>query len=143
MCRQNNDLKPHAIFDQISPQYLKQFDFSIWAQMPEPTIIIIFVWRNNPDTKIRGANMGPTWVLSAPEGPHVGPMNLAIREDITESNAPYITRFHDFRKHRGAVKIDTETLFYLRQEICFSDILIYGTPNILSVYLYVCHDDQC
>ena len=24
--------------------------------------------------------MGPTWVLSAPDGPHVGPTNLAIRE---------------------------------------------------------------
>ena len=24
--------------------------------------------------------MGPTWVLSAPAGPHVGPMNLVIRE---------------------------------------------------------------
>ena len=23
--------------------------------------------------------MGPTWVLSAPGGPHVGPMNLPIR----------------------------------------------------------------
>ena len=23
--------------------------------------------------------MGPTWVLSAPDGPHVGPMNLTIR----------------------------------------------------------------
>ena len=28
-----------------------------------------------------GANMGPTLVLSAPDGPHVGPMNLAIRDD--------------------------------------------------------------
>ena len=26
--------------------------------------------------------MGPTWVLSAPDGPHVGPMNLAIRDGI-------------------------------------------------------------
>ena len=34
----------------------------------------------NPDSKVHGANMGPTWVLSAPSGPHVGPMNLAIRE---------------------------------------------------------------
>ena len=25
--------------------------------------------------------MGPTWVLSTPDGPHVGPMNLAIRDD--------------------------------------------------------------
>ena len=32
-----------------------------------------------PDTKIQVAHMGPTWVLSASDGPHVGPMNLAIR----------------------------------------------------------------
>ena len=31
-----------------------------------------------PDSKVHGANMGPTWVLSAPDGPHVGPMNFAI-----------------------------------------------------------------
>ena len=33
-----------------------------------------------PDSKVHGANMGPTWVLSAPDGPHVSPMNLAIRD---------------------------------------------------------------
>ena len=32
----------------------------------------------SPDSKVHGANMGPTWVLSAPDGPHVGPMKLAI-----------------------------------------------------------------
>ena len=31
------------------------------------------------DSKVHVAHMGPTWVLSAPDGPHVGPMNLAIR----------------------------------------------------------------
>ena len=35
-----------------------------------------------PYSKVHGANMGLTWVLSAPDGPHVGPMNLAIREYI-------------------------------------------------------------
>ena len=30
--------------------------------------------------KFIGANMGSIWVLSAPDGPHVGPMNFAIRE---------------------------------------------------------------
>ena len=35
----------------------------------------------DPDSKVHGANMGPTWVLSAPGGPHVGPMNLAIWGD--------------------------------------------------------------
>ena len=39
------------------------------------------MWKREicPDSKVHGANMGPTWVLSAPDGPHVGPMNLAIR----------------------------------------------------------------
>ena len=40
--------------------------------------------RLHPDSKVHGANMGPTWVLSAPDGPHVGPMNLAIRVVICE-----------------------------------------------------------
>ena len=30
--------------------------------------------------------MGPTWVLSAPDGPHVGPMNLSIRVVLIESD---------------------------------------------------------
>ena len=35
----------------------------------------------SPDSMVHGTNMGPTWVLSAPDGPHVGPMNLAVREE--------------------------------------------------------------
>ena len=35
---------------------------------------------NIPDSKVHGAIMGPTWVMSVPDGPHVGPMNLAIRD---------------------------------------------------------------
>ena len=34
-----------------------------------------------PDNKVHGANMGPTWVLLAPDGPHAGPMNIAIRDE--------------------------------------------------------------
>ena len=33
-----------------------------------------------PNSEVHGANMGPTWVLVAPDGPHVGPMNLAVRD---------------------------------------------------------------
>ena len=42
-------------------------------------------WQTNsfresfPDSEVHGANMGRTWDLSAPDGPHVGRMNLAIR----------------------------------------------------------------
>ena len=42
----------------------------------------IYHWHYIPDSKIHGANMGPTWVLLAPGGPHVGPLNLAIRDLI-------------------------------------------------------------
>ena len=35
-----------------------------------------------PDGKVHGASMGPTWVLSAPDGPHVGPINLPIRVEF-------------------------------------------------------------
>ena len=38
--------------------------------------------KHNPDSKVHGTNIGPTWVLQAQEGTHVGPMNLAIREGI-------------------------------------------------------------
>ena len=32
-----------------------------------------------PDSKVHGAYMGPTWGRQGPGGPHVCPMNLAIR----------------------------------------------------------------
>ena len=38
-----------------------------------------YMWVRYPDSKIHGANMGPTWLLWAPGGSHVSPMNLAIR----------------------------------------------------------------
>ena len=44
---------------------------------------------HNLDSKVHGANMGPTWVLSAPDGPHIGPMNLAITEmNLTDDKPP-------------------------------------------------------
>ena len=29
-----------------------------------------------PDSNVHGASMGPTWALSAPDGPHIGPWTL-------------------------------------------------------------------
>ena len=39
---------------------------------------VVLIW-SCPDSKVHGANMGPTWVLSAPDRPHVDPMNFVIR----------------------------------------------------------------
>ena len=38
----------------------------------------VYISVYSPDSKVHGANMGPTWVLSSPGGPYVGPMNLAV-----------------------------------------------------------------
>ena len=36
-------------------------------------------WTDFPDSKVQGANTGPIWVLSAPDGPHVCPMKCPIK----------------------------------------------------------------
>ena len=45
-------------------------------------VCMALVSNSSPDSKVPGANMGPTWVLSAPDGPHVGSMNLALRVHV-------------------------------------------------------------
>ena len=44
-----------------------------------------------PDSKARGTNIGPIWVLSPPNGTHVGPRNLAIRvyKDLSAGGASH------------------------------------------------------
>ena len=62
----------------------------------------LLFWKEKrfPESKVHGANIWPTWVLSAPDGPHVGPMSLDIRvrvyhtdpqEDDDENNVAMVT----------------------------------------------------
>ena len=39
----------------------------------------------NPDSNVHGANMGPSWGRQDPGGSHVGPLNFAIWEVISDS----------------------------------------------------------
>ena len=50
-------------------------------------LLCIYLWFLSrkyifPCSNVHGASMGPTWVLSAPDGPHVGPMNIVNRVAI-------------------------------------------------------------
>ena len=66
---------------------------------------------NNADSEVHGANMGPTWVLSAPDGPHVGPMNLAIREVmIYKYNIGILSNHSNF-----IIIIHHHNIYYQRQ----------------------------
>ena len=49
------------------------------------------------DSKVHGANMGPTWVLSAPDGPYIGPMNLAIWNELRMKHLFYDVSFYVLR----------------------------------------------
>ena len=42
-----------------------------------------------PGNKVHGANMGPTWVLSAQDEPHIVPKNLAIRAPLIHISIPW------------------------------------------------------
>ena len=78
--------------------------------------------------------MGPTWVLSVPDGPHVGLMNLAIR--VTDQwlfpqqsfNLEYIQRYIDnlSQEHSNSIANALETL-----QSCTE-------PSICTMFL-LCH----
>ena len=61
-----------------------------------------------PDSKVHGANMGPTWVLSSPGGPHVGPMNLPIWDGYVY-NSRSRTVHHIVRHHLVYVMLIPES----------------------------------
>ena len=77
-----------------------------------------------PDSKARGANMGPTWVLSAPDGPHVGPMNLAIRDIAVSLSHPVEIR-------PGANSLSGEPDYFGRNKISSGgDLSHYSSASL-------------
>ena len=49
--------------------------------------------------------MGLTWVLSAPDGPHVGPMNLAIRNPVSFSEMQVLFPIQKIQKGFSYIKL--------------------------------------
>ena len=91
-------------------------------------------WQNrqindNPHSKVCGANMGPIWVLSAPDGPHVGPMNLAIREVL--SKGPVAATEHIWCILSGWENLNiTCSVFHARSSISiYFTLLVFAHKN--------------
>ena len=71
-----------------------------------------------PDSKVHGANMGPSWGRQDPGGSHVGPMNFAIWVHFTS----HMIRQSSFTlTHWGRVT-----------HICVNKLTIIGSDNGLS-----------
>ena len=84
-------------------------------------------WNSN----VHGANMGPTWALSAPDGSHAGPMNLTIR-DVNPSFYEYINTY-------------TYVLFYRPQRNSITQVTSVTSTRfwrLLSAHLYHHHSPQ-
>ena len=68
---------------------------------------------NLPESKVHGANMGPTCVLSAPDGPHVGPRTVVNTvPNRAEPSVGTMVPYHPFTcitnlTHWGQDKIAT------------------------------------
>ena len=65
----------------------------------------------HPDSKVRVANMGSTWVLAAPGGPHVDPMNLAIRMLLRNYIPTYKTLLNDKYLNAPIASINWHSLY--------------------------------
>ena len=112
-------------------------------QMYHPTQ---FDWRNVISQIAKF--MRPTWVLSAPDGPHVGPMNLAIRgiiyhpmysncKDITSHNAACFSQpsgyliAPSFPPHQHRIRIGR--LQRRWKPVTWSDLLVWSSLTKTSI----------
>ena len=75
----NPNPTPKLIYNIIREWDIKNaLSSTYWKQ--NSNAVCNLIMESIPDSKVHGANMGPTWGQQASDGPHVGPMNLAIRD---------------------------------------------------------------
>ena len=87
---------------------------------------------NVPDITVHGANMGPNWVLSAPDGPPISPMNLAIRGPCGCLVAYYYRRV-DSLDPENKLKVVGRSIFfifYIKYLDTFCLVMPYGDRNL-------------
>ena len=93
----------------------------------------------SPGSKIHGANMGPTWVLSSPGGPHVGPMKLAIWVDVASVIvlAASLTAGHVEGRHSVYVDVIAISSFAFLLCACIELLINTHDNRHLSAYVLV------
>ena len=100
---------------------------------------VLILFNRHPDSKVHGANMGPTWVLSAPDGPHVGPMNLAIRVCSSECEDKF-NLYPNIRVYRPGA--DYDMFVGVTPSVCKS--LCLKTPDLAcNSLLYIQDSKTC
>ena len=98
--------------------------------------------------------MGPSWVLSAPDGPHVGPMNLAIWVAAFYGGPlhPWLPRARD-KNYGGRFQVitsswlDPTTAQLLRQQMHYGWLRVLSQPQAdmreVELTITFCISQQC
>ena len=93
------------------------------------------IWRHSPDSKAHGANMGPTWDRQDPGGPHVGPMNFAVREICWSLPTTYISYQHHIYTTgpcRNCNDLCTEVNYRFNRSLNFHGILFCHKNTVIK-----------
>ena len=75
--------------------------------------------------------MGPTWVLSAPDGPHAGPMHLAIRVGFSKCSFYFpdiLCTEHQYGTHRSVWWMGSKWF----HSLCWRDIIVCHYEVMIS-----------
>ena len=89
----------------------------------------------HPESKVYGANMGPTWALSVPGGPHVGPINFAIRAATWKPISNWLA-WLDINFIYSDIAIDLCVSVYIQQyclPLCYFFIVIRKSPHQFTI----------
>ena len=74
-----DNIKMHFDLDRILESGHTRNLLHVWMTHDTNQSVLDHMYISDcPDSKLHGANMGPIWGRQDPDGPHVGPMKLAI-----------------------------------------------------------------
>ena len=114
LAHQNDNLRWHQWLLYNISVTVKSFILPMFQATSSNTLLRVFL-----DSKVHGANMGPIWVLLAPDGRHVGPMNFVI----------WVCALTTIKRHREP--------FYVMSSVCDA----HKYKNSTGWYLTVtCHE---
>ena len=91
-----------------------------------------------PYSKVNGANMGPIWVMSALDWPHVGPVNLATRVVDPQHQTPQWQSVTKPERHllnilvRNMSQHPSSNIQLIRQNVPLMVVCLLSKQNMLA-----------
>ena len=90
-----------------------------------------------PDSKVHGANMGPTWGRQDPGGPHVVPMNLAIWDVLQEYWESFFINFDLTKRIVNEIDVIIDISAWTSQNIWLDLIRQAVNQGPFSIYGWI------